>query len=88
MYGGMEPNLGIEPRTCSLRESRSATELIRRGPGQNRTDVSPYYKYGAIPLGDKTESMTGIEPALNPWQGLVMPLHYIDMERVTGIEPA
>ncbi len=26
--GRMEPEVGIEPTTCSLRESRSATELL------------------------------------------------------------
>lgn len=34
------------------------------------------------------EPVRGVEPRVNPYEGLVFPLHHTGMERVTGIEPA
>ncbi len=51
----VEPEAGIEPATCSLRESRSATELLGRG----LTDATSH-----ICLDDPDVRVISSEPAL------------------------
>jgi hypothetical protein len=32
-------------------------------------------------INESSEPMTGIEPALQPWEGRILPLNYIDIDR-------